>query len=248
MTVQDIFNFLNSKFPVSTACDFDNVGVLVGDKQQEVKTAIIALDCNDLVVKKAINENAQLIVTHHPVIFNPLKNVLSDSLIYKLIKNNISVISMHTNLDVGVGGVNDSLANAISLNNIETVLAEDGYALRIGTVSPVSATQFAEQLKNSLNTTIKYVETERQIENVLICSGSGGNFLNEAVKYGCDAFVTADVKHNVFLEASHLNIAIFDAGHFETENVVIDQLLNLLSNQFINIKFITEQTNLIKNR
>ena len=248
MTVQDIFNFLNSKFPVSTACDFDNVGVLVGDKQQEVKTAIIALDCNDLVVEKAINENAQLIVTHHPVIFNPLKNVLSDSLIYKLIKNNISVISMHTNLDVGVGGVNDSLANAISLNNIETVLAEDGYALRIGTVSPVSATQFAEQLKNSLNTTIKYVETERQIENVLICSGSGGNFLNEAVKYGCDAFVTADVKHNVFLEASHLNIAIFDAGHFETENVVIDQLFNLLSNQFINIKFITEQTNLIKNR
>ena len=92
MTVQDIFNFLNSKFPVSTACDFDNVGVLVGDKQQEVKTAIIALDCNDLVVEKAINENAQLIVTHHPVIFNPLKNVLSDSLIYKLIKNNISVI------------------------------------------------------------------------------------------------------------------------------------------------------------
>ena len=248
MTVQDIFNFLNSKFPVSTACDFDNVGVLVGDKQQEVKKAIIALDCNDLVVKKAINENAQLIVTHHPVIFNPLKNVLSDSLIYKLIKNNISVISMHTNLDVGVGGVNDSLANAICLNNIETVLAEDGYALRIGTVSPISATQFAEHLKNSLNTTIKYIETERQIENVLICSGSGGNFLNEAVKYGCDAFVTADVKHNVFLEAAHLGISIFDAGHFETENVVIDQLFNLLSNQFINIKFITEQTNLIKNR
>ena len=248
MTVQDIFNFLNSKFPVSTACDFDNVGILVGDKQQEVKTAIIALDCNDLVIEKAINENAQLIVTHHPVIFNPLKNVLSDSLIYKLIKNNISVISMHTNLDVGKNGVNDSLANAISLNNIKTVLAEDGYALRVGTVSPVLATQFAEQLKNSLNTTIKYIETERQIENVLICSGSGGNFLNEAVKYGCDAFVTADVKHNVFLEAAHLGISIFDAGHFETENVVIDQLFNLLSNQFINIKFITEQTNLIKNR
>lgn len=248
MTVQHIFNFLNSKFPVSTACDFDNVGILVGDKSQTVTNAIISLDCTDFVIEQAVKNNCQLIITHHPVIFNPLKSVLSDCLVFKLVKNNISVISMHTNLDVADGGVNDCLAKAISLKNVKTVLADDGYALRVGTVYPVSTTEFAEHLKTSLNTTVKYVDTERQIENVLICSGSGGNYLEEAVKNNCDAFVTADVKHNVFLEAKHLGIAIFDAGHFETENVVVNMLFKILSNQFKNITFLTEQTNLIKNR
>lgn len=248
MTVENIFEFLNSKFPVSAACDFDNVGILVGDKNQQVNNAIISLDCTDYVIEKALATNCQLIITHHPIIFNPLKNILSDCLVYKLIKNNISVISMHTNLDVGVDGVNDCLAKAISLSNVKTVLSEDGYALRMGTVSPISAQKFAEHLKTSLDAPIKFVETNREIKNVLICSGSGGNYLKEATKYSCDAFVTADVKHNVFLDAAHLGIAIFDAGHFETENVVVNKLFDILSKQFSEIVFYTEQTNLIKNR
>ena len=118
----------------------------------------------------------------------------------------------------------------------------------MGTVSPTSAQKFAEHLKTSLNAPIKYIDANREIKNVLICSGSGGNYLYEAVKNNCDAFATADVKHNVFLEAAHLGIAIFDAGHFETENVVVNKLFDILSKQFSEIIFYTEQTNLIKNR
>ncbi len=248
MTVQNIFDFLNSKFPVSTACDFDNVGILVGDKNQEINKVLIALDCTLETVKNAINNNCQLIITHHPVIFNPLKNVLSDSIVYQLISNNISVISMHTNLDVGIGGVNDSLCEIINPIDCVSVITDDGYTLKKCTVSPISADDLADKLKSSLGGAIKYTASNDKITDILICSGSGGNYLTEAIKNNCQAFITADVKHSQFLEGSHNNIALFDAGHFNTEDVVIEPLKKLISQEFSEIKFITDHTNLIKNR
>ena len=125
MTVQDIFNFLNKKFPTDTACDFDNVGLLVGDPETEVQKAIIALDCTPNAIDTAVNTGAQLIITHHPIIFNPLKQVLAGSAVYEVIKSGISVISMHTNLDIGIGGVNDCLCSTLALNNVTKVAAED---------------------------------------------------------------------------------------------------------------------------
>ncbi|MBR4972916.1 MAG: Nif3-like dinuclear metal center hexameric protein, partial [Clostridia bacterium] len=109
MTVKQIFEFLDSKFPISTACDFDNVGILVGDSNAKVNKALLSLDCTLDTVKKAVDSECQLIITHHPVIFSPLKSVLNGSIVYELIRNNIAVISMHTNLDVGLGGVNTCL-------------------------------------------------------------------------------------------------------------------------------------------
>ena len=109
MQINDIFEFLNRLYPVSTACDFDNVGLLVGDGNATLNKALISLDCTLKTVEKAIQEDCQLIITHHPVIFDPLKRVNCGSVVYELIKSGISVISMHTNLDIGDGGVNDSL-------------------------------------------------------------------------------------------------------------------------------------------
>lgn len=248
MTVQNIYDFLKEKFPLDTACDFDNVGLLVGNPDNTVNNVLIALDCTDITVENAVKNGCNLIVTHHPVIFEPLKNVLKGSIVYSLIENKISVISMHTNLDVGVGGVNDSLCKAISLSDIETVIAEDGYVLRKGSLSPISADALAEKLKNDLGGCIKYVDGGKKIETVLVCSGSGGNFLSEAVKHNCDAFVTADVKHNQFLEAKHLGLSLFDAGHFNTEDVVVPALKEMLENKFNNISFICDRTSFIKNR
>ena len=198
MTVQNIFDYLNSKFPVNTACDFDNVGILVGDKNQQVNKVLVVLDCTNETVKNAINNDCQLIITHHPVIFNPLKNVLSDSIVYQLIGNNISVISMHTNLDVGIGGVNDSLCKIINPSDCVSVITDDGYTLKKCTVSPVCADDLADELKTHLGGVIKYTSTSDTITNILICSGSGGNYLTEAIKNNCQAFITADVKHNQF--------------------------------------------------
>lgn len=248
MTVKNIFDFLDQKFPVETACDFDNVGLLVGNPEQEVTKALITLDCTIKTVKNALDSGCQLIITHHPVIFNPLKNVLKGSIVYEAVNNNLSVISMHTNLDIGVNGVNDSLCKLLSLQDIETVLADDGYALKKCSVSPISSEQLAEKLKSVLGGNIRYTDSTKPISKILVCSGSGGNFIKEAARFECDALITADVKHNQFLEAAHNDIALFDAGHFNTEDVVIEPLKEMLKKQFCEIEFICDHENVIKNR
>jgi dinuclear metal center YbgI/SA1388 family protein len=136
MTVSKIFQFLDKQYPCDTACDFDNVGLLIGDGEQEVTKALVSLDCTLQTIAEAKEKGCQLIITHHPVIFSPLKNLLSGSIPYKLVKNNISVISMHTNLDIAEnGGVNACLCKALGIENTEIYIASDGYALMSGKVS-----------------------------------------------------------------------------------------------------------------
>ena len=248
MKVQDIFEFLNKKFPVDTACDFDNVGILIGDTNQEVTKAIITLDCTMQAIKTAVENGAELIITHHPVIFEPLKNVLKGSIVYEVIKNNISVISMHTNLDVGIGGVNDTLCKLLSPLKVETVTASDGYPLKKCYISPTTTDELAQKLKTALGGNIKYTDCGEKIENILVCCGSGGNFVNEVKAFGCDALVTADVKHNQFMDADRLGVSLFDAGHFNTEDIIIEPLKDLLETSLSDINFITFHSKAIKNR
>ena len=245
MTVQNIFDFLNSRFPVDTACGFDNVGTLVGDRNKTVTKAIIALDCTMPVINEALKNGCELIITHHPVIFNGIKSVLDDTLVYEIIKNGLSVISMHTNLDQGNGGVNDTLCNVIGLKNVETVEAPDKFLLKKGEISPLSADDFAKHLKTVLNYPVKYVG-ESEIKNVLVCSGSGAQYHTQCIVNGCDALVTAEVRHNNFLDAAQNGVALFDCGHFNTEVVVIKPLCEMLSNEFNNIQFIANTDSQIK--
>ncbi len=246
MTVYNIFDFLNRLFPVSSACSFDNVGLLIGDKEKEVTRALISLDCTLDTVKKARENGCELIITHHPVIFDPLKNLLAGSVQYELVKNEIAVISMHTNLDMEDGGVNDCLCKALKLKNITAFTAEDGYILKFGNISPLSADSFAEHIKAKIGGCVKYVDGGKTIRKVLVCSGSGGEFISEAKNNGFDALVTADVKHHQFLEAKDNKVSLFDAGHFNTEDIVIEPLCEILSKNFCNICFITDHPTDIK--
>ena len=246
MTVKEIYNYLNSLFPVSTACDFDNPGLLVGDPELKVSNVLIALDCTLNTVKLAYENGCQLIITHHPVIFSPIKDAVAGSVVYELIRNNISVISMHTNLDIADGGVNDCLCSAIGLREISPVTASDGFLLRSGVISPISAKNFAESLKTKLNVNIRYVDGGKNIEKVLVCSGSGGEFVEETISGGFDALVTSEIKHHQFLHAKDCGISVFDAGHFATEVVVIEPLKKILENKFSGISFITDTESLIK--
>ena len=247
MTVKDIFDFLNKKFPVSTACDFDNVGILAGAPYSEVTGAVISLDCTPAAIQTAADNGCNLIITHHPVIFGGLKNVLSGSAVFSLIKNGISVISMHTNLDIGTGGVNDTLCAVLGLQNVQKITAKDSFLINKGALpSPLSSDLLAAYIKSKLGGAVKYNRTQELINNVLVCSGSGGNYLYEVKSNGCDALITADVKHNIFTDGDFLGITVFDAGHFETEDVVIEALKDLLSEHFGNVNFITEHFSSIK--
>ena len=246
MKVIDFLEFIDSKFPFDNACGFDNVGLLVGDSQSTVTKVLVTLDCDVFAVDKAINEKAELIITHHPIIFEGLKSITENDIVFKLIKNNISVISVHTNLDFTVGGVNTTLANALDLNDIEYIECEDNVVLQKGTISPICADGFAERIKTALKTQVKYVDGEKPIDTVLICSGAGSEYLEVAKAQKIDAFVTSEVKHHLFLDAKHNNISLFDAGHFNTEDIVVEPLKNLLEENFKETVFITNHDSPIK--
>ncbi len=246
MKVIDIFNFLDSCFPVSTACDFDNVGLLVGDGEREVNTALVALDCDITAVELARKMGAQLIVTHHPVIFDGLKSVTAGSVVYELIKSGISVISMHTNLDIAVGGVTERLCEAIGLTEIKSFTAHDGFVIREAKCPITDAKELALHIKESLGGGVRFVAGKTPVNRVLVCSGSGGDFLEDAVDAGFDALITADVKHNVFIDAVNNEISLFDAGHYASENMIVAPLTHLLSEEFKSIKFIPHSADKIK--
>ncbi len=248
MKVQDILKFLAKKFPVDKALDFDNVGLLIGDQNREVSKAVITLDCTMKAIETALQNGAELIITHHPVIFEPLKNILKGSIAYEVISNGLSVISMHTNLDVGVGGVNDTLCKMLSPLAVETVTASDGYTLKKCSVAPISADALADNLKTALGGSIKYTDSQNSIEKILVCSGSGGGYISEVKQFGCDALVTADVKHNQFVESELYGVSLFDTGHFNTEDIIVEPLKELLEKEFCDISFITYHNNAIKNR
>lgn len=247
MTVKDIFDFLNGLAPVNTACDFDNVGILVGDPSAEVSGAVVALDCTASAIKTARDNNCGLIITHHPVIFDPLKTVLAGSTVFELIKSGISVISMHTNLDIAVSGVNDCLCYALEFDNFEKRPASDGYLLNFTELdTPVSADELARHIKEKLGGSVKFTDSGKSIKKIALCSGSGGGYAFDTAVSGCDALITADVKHNIFIDSECLGISVFDAGHFNTEDVVVEPLKAVLSESFRNIRFYADHFTNIK--
>lgn len=237
MKVSEILDFLCGIAPLEKSLDFDNVGLLVGDPESEVTGVLVSLDCFDEVIERAEDLGANLIVTHHPIIFNPLKTVLKDSLVYKLVSKNISVISMHTNLDQADGGVNDALCDALGIYDVRTATASDGFELRLGELDePEDPYLFARHIKETLGGTVKFVAGSRDIKTVLVCSGSGAEHFYDAAALHVDALITAEVKHHIFIDSGKLGISVFDAGHFNTENVIVAPLCRDISGAFPEIE------------
>lgn len=246
MTVNNVLEFLTDKYPLDTACDFDNVGLLVGDGESAVTKAVVCLDCDINAVNYAKSIGAQLIVTHHPVIFNGLKSVTVGTVVYELVKANISVISMHTNLDIAEGGVTENLCAALGLTNVKEFVAHDGFLIREATCNIHNADVLAQHIKSSLGGAVKYADSGKEINRVLVCSGSGGEFLSDVIDCGFDALISADIKHNVFIDAVNNGVSVFDAGHYHSENVIVKPLLNELKTAFGEINFTVFNNDKIK--
>lgn len=232
----ELLNILNQWCPKDTAASYDNVGFLVGDKNQEITKVLVALDCTSKVIKEAEKIGANLIVTHHPIIWAPLKNVTEESRVYKLIKSGISVISCHTNLDVANGGVNDILAQKLELEKVQILDNMDGdFASRFGELKKaLTPEEFALYVKEKLSTAVRFSIGKTPIKKVAVCGGAGSEMLIPSILSGCDALVTADIKHSTFITAEEKGLTLIDAGHFDTENMVTIPLAN----------YITEKTNL----
>ncbi len=229
-TVKAVYDFIDSLAPFSTQEEWDNSGLLVGDENKSVNKIIFALDITSGVIEQAIVTGCDLIITHHPIIFKPVSNVLSDSLIYKLIQNNISIICAHTNYDKALDGVNDILCDTIGSVDFEKI---ENTCLNIATLDKAYSTlEYAEQLKDKLNCDVRFNSYENKIKKIAVCGGSGSDYLELAKELNCDALVTGDASHHAFLDADEMNINLFACGHFETENIAIKPLLDNVKNQF----------------
>lgn len=251
-TITHIYDAIDRLAPFWLTMDFDNTGILVGDRNREVSCALLALDCTPAVVEQAKQLGAQLIVTHHPVIFHPLKRVNEDAVVYQLIRSDIAVISAHTNLDIAQGGVNDALASAIGLRDcrgLELLNEQTGAWLgRIGTLpEPLFPEAFAAHVKSCLNAaSVKFAAAPRAIHTVALCSGSGADCLDAAISAGADALLTSEVKQHEYLAAAAAGISIFDAGHFDTEDIVIEPLRDYLAKEIPDVHFFTTHRSAIQ--
>lgn len=254
-TVKDVLDFLEWTAPTAMKLDFDNVGLLAGWPERKVNRVMTSLDITSAVISEAAAKKADLIVSHHPLFFT-LKSVTADDVtgrkLISLIENGISAICMHTNLDAAEGGVNDTLARtagiaAPELFKTDGVLA-DGAAYGIGRIGELSEktslTEYLRHLKQALSSGgLRYYDAGRPVFRVAVLGGSGGNELMDAVKSGCDTFVTADIKYDIFLLAAELGVNLIDADHFCTENVIVPVLRDRLADAFYDIDVLVSESN-----
>lgn len=236
MTVHDILTFVEILAPPFMKYDWDNVGLLCGSAGQEVHKILVALDPFEGVCREAAEKGADLLVTHHPLIFRPRKSVtdgddVGRSILF-LAKHGISALNAHTNLDCAPGGVNDVLAETLGLADVEVLdpLGVDSQGrpwglLRAGTVEAQPLAQFLAHVKTRLQVQgLRYVDGGRPVRKVAVGGGACADELPAVLAAGCDTFVTADVKYNEFYDAKAEGVNLIDAGHFATENPVVGVL------------------------
>ncbi len=247
-TVADILKFMEAIAPRTMKMDWDNVGLLCGRRNAEVTKLLVALDPFEHVCKEAADWGAELIVTHHPIIFQATKAVTDDTSIgrsiLQLCRHGIAAINAHTNLDQAPGGVNDVLARTLGLQDIQVINAcgvdEDGQEwglLRSGEVDEQSLDAFLSHVKATLGCQgLRYVDGGKPVRKVAVGGGSCASGMLDALAAGCDTFVTADIKYNQFWDARDLGLNLIDAGHFQTENPVVYVLAEKLKAAFPEIE------------
>ena len=240
-TIKEIYEKLCELAPLSLQLPYDNSGFLVGRADIPVHNVLLSLDITGEVIEEAQERGAELIISHHPAIWDPLKHVTDQDVdtekILRLLEKNLSVISMHTNLDIARGGVNDVLLSLLGGRN--GCCFEEENCGRMGYLEKaVSMQNFLLLCKERLQTNgLRYYDAERPVEKIAVLGGSGGGKLLDAYRAGCDTFVTADVKYSVFLLAREVGMNLIDGDHFCTENPVMYVLADKLRAAFPDIRF-----------
>lgn len=238
ITVKEILDFSETFAPFSSAMDYDNCGLLVGSLDDTVSNVLVSLDVTLDVIKEALDLKAELIISHHPVIFSPIKTLHKHNIPYLLAQHNIAAVCLHTNLDLSPEfGVNYCLAKALELDYIQ-ILDEKIPAMFGVLKEPYTNEAFADYVREKLKCPgVRFTKSDNLIQTVLVSSGSGGENVHLCGKVGADAFVTGEIKHHQILQSMDLGIMVVDTGHFASEDVVIEPLCRLLSHQFHGIEF-----------
>jgi dinuclear metal center YbgI/SA1388 family protein len=252
MICKELIRVLKKQSPEYLACDWDNVGLLVGSRQQEIQTVYIALDATDEVIEAAVRAGADLLLTHHPIIFGGLKKVNTDDMtgrrVVRLIEEHMCCYAMHTNFDIR--GMAQLAAERISLKEQEVLQVEytedetDEGIGRFGILSqPMSLYETAQLVKEAFD-----LENVRVFGNpdsickvAAISPGSGKSMIDAALESGSDVFITGDIDHHTGIDAVAMGLSIIDAGHYGIEHIFIDYMADYLRKECPHLQVITDE-------
>ncbi len=246
VTVRDVYDCIDAFAPFSTQLDFDNSGLLVGDPDRPVRKISVCLDITPETIRDALDCGADLMVSHHPVIFRPRKKLLEKDPAYQLVRTGLSAICCHTPLDAASGGVNDVLAARFHLSKVEAVSTESipTPMVRVGFLpEPMRAIELAAAAAENLSAKVRWCDGGRTIETLAVCGGSGGNLVADIASLGVDALLTGDAHYHDFLDAEQLGVTLVAAGHFETEYPVVPVLAQRLRDKLTAVEVVTPEQN-----
>ncbi|MCL1822943.1 MAG: Nif3-like dinuclear metal center hexameric protein [Oscillospiraceae bacterium] len=236
MTVNDVYSFIEQIASFKMQESYDNSGFLIGDKTAQVTKICLCLDITLDVVEEAKKKGANLIISHHPVIFKPIRGITGKSPVREMIKSDINAICVHTNADVAFMGdvMLEKLGFSPSREAVEVINSEGAGFGRIATSHEfISPAELAFRCKKAFNSpSVRYVDGKKFVSRVGICSGAGGDCFAFAVENNCHAFITGEVKHSLLVEAKNLGITLIEAGHFSTEVIFCDFLKNKICERF----------------
>lgn len=245
MKVQDVLKYMETRFPYELAENFDQgkIGLTIGNRNNEVTGILCSLDLTTQVIDEAVKKGCNLIITHHPVLFSPITKVLFDDdkgeIIYKMARNDISLIDMHTNMDLGFNGVADRLCDAYGLKNSNYGINEKDEFVRMGDIDEMTLEELCQKTKQifGLNGVRVVGNKDTKIRKIAILGGSGGqeNEILKAKQAGCDCYITGEIKHHIGIFANFYNICLIEVNH-GIEKKVFEQLIKDLQNEFKDTK------------
>lgn len=257
--VSDITEFIENIAPLRLAESWDPVGLQIGDPQQTIEKVMLCLDMTTSSLIKAVENDIDLVVTHHPLIFSPIPSVRADNrnqkLIYELIRNNISVYSAHTNLDASAGGVADSLALSLDLDTVEwkiVVASEDssdkaavttGHGRFAELQKPIGFGVLRQRIISRLGSSgcRINIDSDKSVRRVAVFPGSfDESWIDRIIELGIDTIVTGECKHHVSISLAQSGISLLEAGHDVTERVVLEPLAAKLKDKFRQICFVVD--------
>ena len=252
MQLKEITDYLDSYAPLYLQEDYDNAGLIVGDESMEIKKALICLDSTEAVIDEAIENNCQLVIAHHPIVFSGLKKITGETyierVIIKAIKHNIAIYAAHTNMDNVLKGVNKKIAEQLDLKNCKILSPTSDIQIGAGLIGtlkkPMDEVTFLHNLKKSMQTDcIRHTQLlNKKISTIALCGGSGSFLLDVAIAKKADIFITGDFKYHQFFDAEQ-KIVIADIGHYESEQYTIMLFYEILTKKFPNFAVLLTKIN-----
>lgn len=254
--VKDIAEIIEKSFPLNLAFERDNVGLLVGDKEAEISKILITCDVNEDVVKEAVSVGANLIISHHPLMFFKTSRLTESDAeqraIRSMIKNGISLYSAHTNLDAANGGLNDYMASLLGMTDTSIIDVTSDDSINLHGFGRMGVLKETVTLKELMNKVIKVFDADglryagdlqKKVTKVAVNTGGGADILPLAAEYGCDVVITGDIKYNGYLDALTEGMCVIDIMHYDSEHIVMDFFEKFLSDKTCGISILKSKSN-----